>query len=249
MPNTGETRYELYYWPSIQGRGELVRLPFEDAGVPYVDVARLPVAQGGGAGAITKMLGGAGTGPLRPFAPPILVAGDLVLWQTASILAYVGPRLGLVPADEESRARALALQLTIADFLSEIHDTHHPIGGSLYYEDQKPEAARRSAVFLRDRLPKLLGYFEDVAGRGGHGHLLGSQTTYPDLSIFQVMEGLAYAFPKALARIEPEIPRLCALRESVRARPGIAAYLASERRIPFNQQGIFRHYPELDAQE
>jgi hypothetical protein len=42
-------------------------------------------------------------------------------------------------------------------------------------------------------------------------------------------------------------PELLALRERVRELPRIAAYLASGRRMPFNQDGIFRRYPELDA--
>ncbi len=238
-------RYELYYWTGIQGRGEFVRLAFEEAGVAYTDVAR------GDAGdeAIVSMMAGKGGG-LRPFAPPFLKVGRLVIAQTANILRYLGPRLGLVPGDETSRLAAHQHQLTIADLVVEAHDTHHPLGGSLYYQDQKPEARRRAALFVNERMPKYLGYFDALLGdnkRGKGRHLVGKGLSYVDLSLFQVMEGLAYAFPNALERLRRRIPRVQSVRDLVAERPCIAAYLASPRRIPFNEHGIFRHYPELDT--
>lgn len=250
MKKDQKPRYELYYWPSIQGRGEFIRLAFEEAGAPYVDVARLPAAKGGGVQAIQRVLRGEGGG-LRPFAPPILKVGDLLVAQVANILLYVGPRLGLVPDDEPSRIAVNQLQLTIADLVAEVHDTHHPISSGLYYEDQKAEAKLRSKGFLAQRLPKFLGYFEDVLQqneKGGGHSLVGSSLTYVDLSLFQVMVGLAYAFPNASARAAAKAPGLAALRDHVASRPRVAAYLASERRIPFNENGIFRRYPELDEE-
>jgi glutathione S-transferase len=241
-----EAPYDLYYWPTIPGRGELVRLALEDAGAAYRDVVRLPAKQGGGVPAMMKVMGGK-AGGLEPFAPPFLVVGELVIAQTANILLYLAPRLGLVPADEASRLGAHQLQLTVADLINETHDTHHPVAGGLYYEDQKPEAARRAAGFTEERLPKFLGYFERVLERGGGRHLIGDAHSYVDLSVFHVLKGLRYAFPKAMARQEASIPRLLELAERVAARPRLAAYLASKRRLPFNEQGIFRHYPELDV--
>jgi glutathione S-transferase len=239
-----ETRYELFYWPSIQGRGEFVRLAFEDTGTPYRDVARLPESEGGGVPAMLRVMKSA---VHEPFAPPFLRVGELVIAQTANILAYLGPRLGLVPDDEASRFWANQLQLTIADASAEAHDTHHPIAVDLYYEDQKPEARKRSASFVKERIPKYLGYFERVLERGDGTHLVGRQPSYVDLSAFQLLAGLGYAFPKAMAQLEPTLPRLVALRERVARRPRIAAYLASGRRLAFNQVGLFRHYPELDS--
>lgn len=242
-------RYELYYWPGIQGRGEFIRLAFHEAGVPYVDVARLPKSQGGGIGAIERFMNGEEPGFL-PFAPPILKVGDLVLAQVAAILHHIGPALGLVPGDETQRARALQLQLTIADFVSEVHDTHHPISVALYYEDQKAEAKKRARPFVKERLPRFLGFFEDALARNtlSNGrHFVGEGIGYVDLSMFQVLRGLAYAFPNAFAAVRPSIPRLVELEAHVAERPRIATYLASPDRLPFNQQGIFRHYPELDA--
>ncbi len=242
--------YELYYWPSIQGRGEFVRLALEEAGAEYRDVARLPGGKDGeeaGLSAMFRLLENAESRH-PPFAPPFLKAGRLLIGQTANILLFLGPRLGLVPRAEAARLWAHQLQLTIADFVIEVHDTHHPIGSSLYYEDQKREAARRSADFLKHRLPKFLGYFERVLQENPRrgGYMLGGRLSYVDLSIFQVIEGLRYAFPHAMARIEPQYPGLIALHDRVSARPRIAAYLGSERRLPFNEEGIFRHYPELD---
>jgi glutathione S-transferase len=234
--------YELFYWPSIPGRGEPVRLALEEAGVAYVDVARRPEADGGGVAAMMKLLRAPG---IAPFAPPFLRSGALVIAQTANILLYLGPRHGLVPDDEASRLHANQLQLTITDLFAEVHETHHPIGSGLYYEDQKPEALRRAELFVRERLPKYLPYFERALDAGGP-YLFGGEVSYVDLSLFQVLEGLRYAFPRATARIAPGLPRLVALGERVRARPRIAAYLASPRRIPFNEDGIFRRYPELD---
>jgi glutathione S-transferase len=236
-------RYELYYWPSIQGRGEFVRLALEEAGAAYDDVARLKA----GVPALTRLLQG-GPDARPPFAPPFLKAGKRVIAQTANILQWLAPRHGLVPKAEAARIWAHQLQLTIADWLVEVHDTHHPIGGAFYYEDQKPESKRRSAHFTAERLPKFLGYFERLlAHRTSGGWLLGGTFSYVDLSLFQVLAGLRYAFPRTMERLAPRHPRSAALHDRVASRPRVAAYLASPRRIAFNQHGIFRHYPELDA--
>jgi glutathione S-transferase len=240
-------RYQLYYWPSIQGRGELVRLAFEEAGADYEDVARLPADRGGGVAAIRKVLAGE-LGGLRPLAPPVLRAGDLVLSHTAAILHWLGPHLQLAPDDDRGRFETHSLQLTVADFWGEIHDTHHPIASSLYYDDQKAEAKRRADHFVRERMQKFLGYFEDVLAARGTGFAVGDRLTYVDLSLFQTIAGLDHAFPRAMAGLAARISRLRALHDQVAARPRIAAYLVSPRRLPFNQHGIFRHYPELDAE-
>jgi glutathione S-transferase len=241
-------RYELYYWPGIQGRGEFIRLALEEAGADYVDVARLAVREGGGMAALTRFLEDDAV-KRPPLAPPFLKAGKLVIGQSANILQFLGPRLGLAPKDEAGRLWAHQLQLTIADLVVEAHDVHHPIASALYYHDQKPEAQRRAPHFTGERVPKFLGYFEQVlaANPTGRGHMVGRALSYVDLSIFQLIAGLRYAFPKRMARLAPKYPGLSALHERVAARPNIAAYLASERRIPFNEHGIFRHYPELDA--
>lgn len=238
--------YELYYWPEIPGRGEFVRLVLEDAGVAYVDVGRQSRRDGGGTEAVVAYWAGKREGH-PAFAPPVLKQGDFVLAQTAAICHWVGCRHGLAPDDEPGRMHALELQLTIADLVGEAHDTHHPIAASLYYEDQKPEAARRAAYFASERLPRFLGYFERVLERNGGDVLVGTRTSHADLSLFQVLEGLAYSFPRAFVRASKSTPGVLALRDRVRARPRVAAYLASDRRMAFNQQGIFRHYPELDA--
>jgi glutathione S-transferase len=234
--------YELYYWAGIQGRGEFVRLALEEAGAEYVDVAR----QRGGESAMARFLADAAVRH-PPFAPPFLKAGDLVIGQTANILLYLGTRHGLAPNDESGRLWVHQLQLTIADFVDEVHDTHHPIASGLYYEDQREEARARAADFVTTRMPKYLGYFERVLEKTRSGHLVGAELTYPDLSLFQIVSGLRYAFPRAMARLEPKHPQVVAVHDRVATRSRIAAYLASARRIPFNQQGIFRHYPELDA--
>jgi glutathione S-transferase len=236
--------YELYYWGEIQGRGEYVRLALEEAGAGYVDVAR----EAGGTDRMMRLMQEKAGTP--SFAPPFLKAGKLVIGQTANILLYLGEKHGLAPRTEAGRLWTHQLQLTIADFVVEIHDTHHPIAGSLYYEDQKPEARRRAADFLKNRAPKYLGYFERVLEGNGAGkgrHLVGARLTYADLSLFQIVSGLRYAFPKAMKRLEKKHPRVVAVHDAVAARPRIRRYLDSERRIPFNQMGIFRHYPELDA--
>jgi len=235
-------RYELYYWPEIQGRGEFVRLALEDAGAAYADVARGK----DGTGAMFKLMESEGV-KHRPFAPPFLKAGKLLVAQTANILLFLGPRHGLAPREEAGRLWVHQLQLTIADFVVEAHDTHHPIASGLYYEDQKKEAKRRAADFLKNRASKYFGYFEDVLARGGGRYLTDKRPTYADLSLFQIVAGMRYAFPKATAKLEKKMPRVAAVHDLVAERPRIAAYLASERRIPFNEYGIFRHYKELDA--
>jgi glutathione S-transferase len=232
--------YQLFYWPTIQGRGEFVRLALEEAGAEYVDVARQPR----GMRALLAALEADGH---RPFAPPFLKAGDLTIGQTANILLYLGAHHGLAPRGEAGSLWTNQLQLTIADLVGEVHETHHPVASALYYEDQKPEALRRAADFTATRIPKFFDYFERILTRPvPHGYLNGEHLSYADLSLFQVIEGLRYAFPRTMARIAPDYPALVALHDRVAARPRIAAYLASPRRIPFNEEGIFRHYAELD---
>jgi glutathione S-transferase len=241
--------YQLHYWPTIQGRGEFVRLALEDAGAAYVDVARGDPDDGGGEKALMADMAGQDR---PPFAPPYLVDGDLVIGQTANILLHLGPRHGLAPRDEAGRLWVNQLQLTIADLVAEAHDVHHPVGVGLYYEDQKAEAARRAQEFRTQRMRKFLGWFETVLERATpktgneRGWLTGAAPTYADLSLFQAVEGLRYAFPNAMKRLEPKLPRVIALRDAVAERPNVAAYLRSERRIPFSTEGIFRRYPELD---
>jgi glutathione S-transferase len=232
--------YDLYYWPSIQGRGEFVRLALEEAGALYVDVARRP----GGERAMMRVMGSSADG-LAPFAPPFLRSGKLLIAQTANILLYLAPRHQLVPAGEKARIYAHQLQLTVTDLVAEAHDTHHPVSLELYYEDQKKEARERARSFIDHRIPKYLGYFERVLARAGGKGMLGA-FSYVDLSMFQVIEGLTYAFPFAMKRATKSIRGLVALRDRIARRPRIAAYLASERRIAFNEDGIFRHYAELD---
>jgi len=239
--------YELYYWPTIQGRGEFVRLVLEEAQAPYLDVAR---EKGGGAGIAALMRFLEGRDVRRPpFAPPYLKAGRLIIGQTANILQFLGPLHGLAPQAARDRIWTHELQLTIADFVAEVHETHHPVASALYYEDQKKEALRRAADFLKNRVPKFLGYFERVLERNNKParYLVGTRLTYADLSLYQIIAGLSYAFPRAAAKSARKYRRVFALHARVQERPRIAAYLASPRRIAFNQDGIFRHYPELDA--
>jgi glutathione S-transferase len=239
--------YELYYWPGIQGRGEFVRLALEAAAAPYVDVAR-ERGTGRGMKAMMSMLEGA-VAPQTPFAPPFLRDGAVVVSHVANILHYLGPKLGLAPKDEAGRLFAHGLQLTITDFVAEVHDTHHPISTNLYFEDQRQEAKARSTAFLRDRVPKYLGYFERVLADNpaGQKHAVGRDLTTVDLSLFQIWAGMAYAFPHASAEAGKLYPALAALAASVAEQPNVGAYLASDRRIAFNESGIFRCYPELDS--
>ncbi len=237
-------RYELYYWPTIQGRGEFIRLALEEAGADYVDVARR--AGKSGVPAMMKLLDGKRiTRPL--FAPPVLKAGKLVIAQTANILLYLGPRLRLAPREGVGRLWAHQLQLTIADLVAEIHDTHHPISSSLYFEQQRPSARRRTAYFWRHRVPKFLGYFELVLHKNSGQYLVGRRLSYVDLSLFQIVEGLRHAFPKRMRRFERKVPGVIALHDRVAKRPRVKAYIASKRRIAFNEWGIFRYYKELDG--
>jgi glutathione S-transferase len=237
-------RYELYYWPTIQGRGEFVRLALEEAGADYVDVAR----RKGKAGvpAMMKIIENKRSAH-PPFAPPFLKAGKLIVAQTANVLLFLGPRLNLAPRDEAGKLWAHQLQLTITDLVVQIHDTHHPITTYLYFEEQRPAARRRTKDFWRYRVPKFLGYFERVLQTNGGRFLIGRRLTYVDLSIFQIIEGLRYAFPKRMKRFEKKVPGLVGLHDRVAARPRIKAYLASPRRIAFSQWGIYRYFKELDA--
>ena len=234
--------YELFYWNGIQGRGEFVRLVLEDAGVEYVDVCRAEGHQ-----RMQRIVAGTEPDvPLLPFAPPFLRAGDLWLAQTVAITGFLGERLGLAPADEQGKLVARAVAWTIADLVDEVHDTHHPIASDQYYDDQRDAAQQRARSFRDKRLPKFLRYLERNLERNPAGVFAGADISYADLAGFQMVEGLTYAFPNAFGRLRGEVPRLVALRDRVAARPRIAAYLASPRRLPFNEHGIFRKYPELD---
>jgi glutathione S-transferase len=239
--------YQLHYWPTIQGRGEFVRLALEAAGAAYVDVAR-GEGKGKGLPAMMRFMGDR-TLEHPPFAPPFLVHGKIVVGQTAAILLYLGPRLGLVGQSESARLWTHQLQLTVADIVAEAHDTHHPVATGLVYEDQKQEAVKRAAEFRRERIPKFLKWFERVLASNpkGPNHLAGARLSYADLSLFQLVEGLRYAFPESSKRALKRTPHVRALHDAIADHPRIAAYLASERRIAFNEDGIFRRYPELEA--
>jgi glutathione S-transferase len=240
--------YELYYWDGLPGRGEFVRLALEEAQADYVDVARGAEKDGLGTGAMMALLHSRDE-PHPVYAPPFLKDGDLIVPQAANILFYLGPKLGLAPKADGLAYVANGLQLTIADLVAEVHDTHHPIASHLYYEDQKEEAKARATDFIQHRIPKFMRYFERVLVQNPHGqqrHMVGASLTYVDLSMFQVVEGLRYAFPKATKHFADHYPHVVALHDAVAKRPNIAAYVASDRRIPFNESGIFRHYPELD---
>jgi glutathione S-transferase len=243
--------YQLHYWPTIQGRGEFVRLALEAAGARYADVARR-AAQGQGTRAMTRYLEDKDVAR-PPFASPFLVDGKRVIAQTAAILMYLGPRLKLVGASETDRLWTHQIQLTIADFITEVHDVHHPLGSGLYYEDQKKEALRRAAEFRASRLPKFMAWFEAILERNPRNvgrefpHVVASRLSYADLSLFQVVAGLQYAFPKASRKAFRKTPRVLAVHKGVQGHKRVAVYLASQRRIPFNKEGIFRSYPELDG--
>ena len=240
--------YELHYWPSIQGRGEFVRLALEAAGAPYIDIARGAEDAGQGVPAMLGRMQDT-TAPHPPFAPPFLKDGALWVGQTAAILHYLAPTLKLVARSEQARVWTQQIQLTIADMVSEAHDTHHPVGTGLYYEDQKPEALRRAAGFCSARMPKYLAWFESILVRNpaGSRHLVAGKLSYADLSLFQLVQGLRYAFPKAADKALAKVPTVVQLHDRIAALPKVAAYLRSERRIPFNEEGIFRRYPELDV--
>jgi glutathione S-transferase len=247
--------FEFYYWPMIQGRGEVVRLALEEAGTDYIDVARLEFMRTDGPkdnrAAILKILQDSRL-ERPPFAPPFLVDPEndgLMIAQAANILLYLGPKIGLISDSEADQVFAHQIQLTVTDFLMEVHDTHHAVASALYYEDQIEECKKRSANFIEHRIPKHMGYYEAILANNpsASGWLIGDTLTYPDLSMFQIMEGLGYAFPKAFAKVEGDYPKMKALRDAVRDRPNTAGYLASERRIDFNTMGVFRHYPELDG--
>src|SRR5690242_3539038 len=236
-------RYELYYWPTIQGRGEFIRLALEEAGADYVDVARRGKR---GLAAMMKFMQSSRLAR-PPYAPPFLRIGKTIVAQTANVLLFLGPRLGLVPRDEAGRLWTHHLQLTISDLVVEIHDTHHPVSSWLYFEEQRPAARRRTKDFWRYRVPKYLGYFERVLKNNGGRVLVGRRLSYVDLSLFEVVEGLRYAFPKRMKRFEKKFPALVVLHDRIAKRPRIAAYLASRRRISFSQWGIYRYFRELDA--
>lgn len=234
--------YRLWYWPDIQGRGEFVRLALEAAGIDYVDCARRD-----GAEAMMKDLEQRAASGIGPFAPPYLALDDRAIAQVANILLFLGDQHGLAPSAPAERYWLHQLQLTIADLVAEVHNVHHPVAMMDYYEDQKPEADRAAEQFRDQRLPKFLDHFEAAATAYPGDWLTGDAWSYGDTSLFQLVEGLRYMFPQRMGTLEPDYPALVALHDKVAALPGIKAYLASDRRIAFNTQGIFRHYPELDA--
>jgi len=240
--------YEFFYWPDIQGRGEFVRLALEDSGADYIDAARGAESDGRGVPAMLALMRGEGTSHI-PFAPPFLRDGKMVVSHTAAVLLYLGGRIGLAPADEDGRLWAHQIQLTITDIVKEVYNSHHPIDEDKWFHEQKDAAVARAAVFRTDRMPKFLGWFERIlaANPAGADRLVGGSATYADLSLFQLIEGLRFAFPVACARELAKLPRVTALHQAAAERPRLQAYLASERRLPFTETGIFRRYPELDG--
>ncbi|CAK7212226.1 hypothetical protein SCUCBS95973_001388 [Sporothrix curviconia] len=249
--------YKLIYWPGLPGRGEHVRLAFEEAGVAYEDTAMHE-------GAVQQVLAQISTDNLAtgsapnvpPLAPPVLQHGDLTISQTSNILMYLAPQLNLASSGSDPHAiyRLNALALTALDGLSnEVHDCHHPICTALYFADQRTEAIRCSKQYVKERLPKFLGYFERVlmaqaARDAANKWLYGAELTYADLVLFQCLNGTSHQFPRAVKQLRDggAHERLFAHYDAVQQRPNIAAYLASERRQAYGE-GIYRYYKELDV--
>lgn len=250
--------YELLYHPGIPGRGEFIRLVLEAAGVPYKDLANDSIE---GAYSVQAIIDPSSTGDddgnPPPFAPPALRIPSegkrgtaLVIYQTPSILAYLGDRLGLAGADQAERAWVLSHTLTALDCNNEVHDTHHPIAVSEYYEAQMDEALKKAKVFREHRIPKFLGYFERLLmgnkEHGGGRYLVGCKLSFADTTVWQVLSGLEFAFPREIEARKQEYPTLFEkFYPSIREEKGIKEYLASNRRLPFGM-GVYRHYPELD---
>ncbi|MGH6613943.1 glutathione S-transferase [Sphingomonas sp.] len=234
--------YKLWYWPTIQGRGEFVRLALEAAGIEYEDCAR---GEDGEERLIADMEARKGR---APFAPPYLETDGLVIAQVADILLYLGDRHDLVPSAAADRYWIHQIQLTVTDLVAEVHNVHHPVDMRAYYHDQKPEAARAAKQFRDGRMPKFLGWFEEALTANPGDWLIDDRWTCADTSLFQIVEGLRYMFPRRMAAIEGDYLRLIRLHDQVAQLPGIQAYLKSDRRLAFNREGIFRHYPELDGE-
>jgi len=233
--------YELWYWNGIPGRGEFVRLALEAAGIAYRDCAR--EGDGDSRRLIDDMMSDRAC---PPFAPPYLVADGMTISQTANILLFLGEKHGLAPSDTAGRLWVNQLQLTIADMVVEAHDVHHPIASGMYYEEQKVEALRRAQDFRQARLPKYLAYFEKVLSHYDGWLTSSARWSYADLSLYLLMDGLLFAFPKRMAAIKHSYPLLVGLHQRVANLPELQEYFASDRRLPFGD-GMFRHYPELDG--
>ncbi|MDE0933252.1 MAG: glutathione S-transferase [Novosphingopyxis baekryungensis] len=232
--------YDLWYWPSIQGRGEFVRLALEAAEIAYTDRAR----EDGAEALLDDM--DARTG-IKPYAPPYLVDGDLCIAQTAHIVSWLGAKHGFCGSDERETLGLIQLQLVVTDIVAEAHDTHHPVATGDYYDEQKEEAKRAAKGFREERMPKYFDHFETALNASDGPFVTGASWSHVDTSLFQLVRGLQYAFPKRMAALLPDYPKLAACADAVEALPGIRAYLDSDRRIAFNEDGIFRHYPELDV--
>ena len=233
--------YQLFYWPMIPGRGEFVRLFMEAAELEYEDVAATQ-----GADALVEDLHS--REGLRPFAPPYLVDEDVVIGQTALILLYLSDKEGLGSGDLATDLKLMQLQMDIADCVEEVHATHHPVSAGLYYADQMEAAYDKAQDFRANRIPKYLIHFDNALATNGGPFMMGDQWTHVDTSLFQLMEGLDFAFPNYMQTMKGSWANLEALQRAVPEIEGIEAYLASERRMDFNEDGIFRHYEELDEQ-
>jgi len=231
--------YQLWYWPNIPGRGEFVRLALEAAEIDYEDMAREK-----GAEALVEDL--QSRSGIKPLAPPYLVDGDLCIGQTANILAILADRHDFGAGELETDLQLIQLQLDVTDIVAEVHNVHHPVSGNLYYHDQMDAAYEAAQNFRDTRIPHFLDHFEGALEENGGPYMLGDSWTHIDTSLFQLMEGLDYMFPSRMRSLD--YPRLELCRQAVMEIDGIEQYLASDRRLPFNEDGIFRHYPELDSE-
>jgi glutathione S-transferase len=202
---TGEV-FELIYWPGDPGRAEHIRLALEYAGAKYIDTALSKDALTTVLAQISDdQLGDSLNPPC--YAPPILRHGQLAINQTPNVLLYLGPKLGLVPGIDENPNnlfRVNALALSALDGLSnEVHNCHHPISTSLYYEEQKDESIRASTAWVTKRLPIFLAYFQKVLSGEASGQgpwLFGGKTSYADLVLYHV-RAFAHFIPLPVNRV------------------------------------------------
>jgi len=232
---------QLWYWPDLPGRGEFIRLFCEAGEVDYTDMAR----EQGADALVEHMHGLEGR---RPFAPPYIEDDGIVVGQTPLVLQYLSDKHGLGSGEMETDLQLFQLQIDIADFVEEVHSVHHPIAHDLFYADQMDAAFEKAGYFRAQRIPKFLIHFDNAIAAGGGPFSLGQQWSHVDTSLFQLMEGLDYAFPNYMKEMQGSWPHLEGLQGIVPEIEPLAEYLASERRIEFSEDGIFRHYEELDEQ-
>ena len=202
--------YRLFYWEK-RGRGEQIRLLLNELGQEYEDVY-VPMNEE------FMKLKRQGPGTLYFGSVPMLEDGDFKLAQGPVIMNYLGRKHGLMPADLQPAAKTEAMVVGAEDMRMAYF--------RLLGDGREEKQAKFVGGAWNDRW--LSAWSGLIELNGDTGYLVGSTLTQADLAVWDALDAIITWIDGATFA---SFARVQKFYESIKARPAIASYLASDRRI------------------